>query len=223
MVGNDPVNGFDYVGLANCSKYLGLITTLNAQIKANQKASNNLAMKIKERLSEFRENLGPRENPGPLPMRPSPGMKPRDSQMGHIALINKDKASLAVRQGTLRALRQQKGKLWREYNECMATKAAEKGAKVIGKRIGGAAARKVPWILVISFCATTYNEGLGAAANEAVWPVSELWMKAETYPVDTAQYDGEGDQFYLEDNQKVLDEVERFLNEKQSTSQTIKK
>ncbi len=223
MVGNDPVNGFDYVGLANCSKYLGLITTLNAQIKANQKASNNLAMKIKERLSEFRENLGPRENPGPLPMRPSPGMKPRDSQMGHIALINKDKASLAVRQGTLRALRQQKGKLWREYNECMATKAAEKGAKVIGKRIGGAAARKVPWILVISFCATTYNEGLGAAANEAVWPVSELWMKAETYPVDTAQYDGEGDQFYLEDNQKVLDEVERFLNDKQSTSQTIKK
>ena len=103
----------------------------------------------------------------------------------------------------------------------MAKKAAEKGAKVIGKKIGGAAFRKVPLILVISFCVTSYSEGVGAAANDAVWPISELWMEAETYPVDTDQYDGEGDQFYLEENQKVLNEVERFLNENQATSKTF--
>ena len=47
MVGNDAVNRVDYLGLATCSRNLGLIAHLNEQIKSNQRAANNLAKRLK--------------------------------------------------------------------------------------------------------------------------------------------------------------------------------
>ena len=56
-----------------------------------------------------------------------------------------------------------------------AEKAAEKGAGKIIKKGVGAACRKIPGISVGFFVYDWCNGGVGHAANEALWPVSELW------------------------------------------------
>lgn len=68
----------------------------------------------------------------------------------------------------------------KEAMEKAAKEAAEKAGQSALKRCCkkglGFAVRKIPICTVVFFCYDSYQGGVGHAVNEAVWPVSELWV-----------------------------------------------
>ncbi len=208
MIGNDALNQWDYLGLATCAKKLAQIKIINEQIKKHKRSIGGITKEIQKRIGEFAED------PKGLPWN-LPGAPRRATRSGHIAIINELKAKLSERTGWIVSLRQQKGRLWKEYNQCMAKKAAQKGLKGITKKGAGALTKKVPIIGAVFFICDWSEGGFVHAANEVVWPVSEIWVVDEIYPSNVSSFDGVDDDAYLEANHRILEKAETFIDQNQ--------
>lgn len=54
---------------------------------------------------------------------------------------------------------------------------------------------------------------IGYAANEALWPISEVWNEAESFPENVTEYDGLDDVDIIDENEKILDAAEIFIDQ----------
>lgn len=87
----------------------------------------------------------------------------------------KEAAEKAAKEAAEKAAKEALEKAGKEAIEKGAKEGAEKIGKALAKKGAGAVAKKIPIVGIGFFVYDWYSGGLGYAANEAVWPLSEAW------------------------------------------------
>jgi uncharacterized protein RhaS with RHS repeats len=177
FVGNDGVNGLDFLGLKDCAKETTAVTTIGKRVIALQIRVDNLEKEIKDRIEDLQKDINELKH---LPH--DPNAPDRDTRRGHWKLLNEAKANHAARKAELTAARQQLKTAQASLQKCLTDLAAERASKKAQqeaaeygvKKGTGFILRKTPVALIL-FAYDCHEGGVGHATNELVWPVSELW------------------------------------------------
>jgi RHS repeat-associated protein len=169
MVNNDVVNGADYLGLSPCDK-------IKKKLLEKQKEISRLADKIATIKKDIQKRLGELAEdsqglPWTIPGQPV-SQNPATTRAGHEMLINVLKMHRDKHAGELQRLGVELAALQCEYAACV--KAEKKAATSLGKKCVKFVCRKTP-IAIILFGCDAAQGGVCHAANEFVWPISEVW------------------------------------------------
>jgi RHS repeat-associated protein len=173
MVGNDAVNEVDVLGMGPCEdKFKG---TLRHIVNKIGRFRDNVLAHKKEVAKRTRDLV---EDPGKLKHngKTTPPYPPSETRNGHFPILDFHLAKMAEAEALAAAAVE-------EYNEKMAEYLACRAALKSGVALKCCkqAVKKIGTIVFILWDCS--SDGAEAAANNALWPLSELWeFGPETMP-----------------------------------------
>lgn len=170
MLSNDALNNVDVLGMGPCEdKFKGKMKNLVKDISRFRKKEQAHRKEKTDRMREFQEDGGDLKNTKGGGKH-SPKWPPSETRNGHVDLIDFHKAAEAAAKAAAEAAIQEFLRVQAEYVAC---RAAERSVKKIGVKCCKAVVKKAGTaIFFVWACAT---DGFGAAVDDALWPVSELW------------------------------------------------
>jgi RHS repeat-associated protein len=166
FLSNDPINETDYLGMGPCEdKFRGQLKQLVKEIAHWKKNAKAHELEIKDRMEDLRKDINELKHKGDIP-----GAKLSETRAGHWELVNKHKAWKAAAEAKAQAAIDEFKRVSAEYAAC---RAAQKTVGSIAKKCVSALGKKT--VMVAAFAWTACNDGVGAAVDDALWPVSEFW------------------------------------------------